>query len=535
MRIVCFELGSFSIKVMEADVKSRNIEIVSFRSVEVEKGAGETRDRMFGSLKKYVSDNNIRGDKTVVIVPSSWVSNKVLTLPFKDRKALSQAIQYEIEDYIPYRVEDIVMDFQVLGHEGNASRVVASIVPKFHYERLVATLNDCGISPDVIMPDIISLFSFVQYGSDDRSGYAVIELGHDATRIVIFKNGEPVAIRTITYGGSDVIEEISRKFDVKKDLAAKMLHELGKIGNDELASLPDDDEKKALLEHVKTAFSPVLVDVNQTFLGASSADRSVVDNIYICGGLTQIEVMKGAIEEEFKVPVKPFDAYSKVSTEGIPYADEILPHVPSMLGGVVRYSDRKLSQGIINFQKVVITPEAVTKEINTLISSPGVAYFAKLGLVLLGIMLVHFVVGKFMVSSMTDAASRDFRNYIGKVFPHLTYVQKRQVMSDADSLKGYLRKKIREQERQLAMAGGTDRFSALRILRNLSEIRMSSKYKFNLYKFAMNDGKVELRLVMENFYGLDSMKKTFKDILDYDDFSLARGKEKNAINVRFKL
>ena len=89
MRVVCYEIGTFSIKVLEADVKSKNVEIVSFRAKEVKSvEEGGIRKAIFQSLKEFVEEYRFKGDKTIVVIPGYWVTNKTLVLPFKDKKRI---------------------------------------------------------------------------------------------------------------------------------------------------------------------------------------------------------------------------------------------------------------------------------------------------------------------------------------------------------------------------------------------------------------------------------------------------------------
>lgn len=102
------------------------------------------------------------GAKIVSSIPGHFFSQRVLTLPFADRKRVEKALPFEVEDIVPFELGDVVLDHQVLGSAGagkeSETRVLCMMLPKTVLRQHLDLLSGAGIDPQTIVPSYAGLF-----------------------------------------------------------------------------------------------------------------------------------------------------------------------------------------------------------------------------------------------------------------------------------------------------------------------------------------------------------------------------------------
>ncbi len=103
------------------------------------------------------------GAKIVLAIPGRFFSQRVLTLPFADRKRVEKALPFEVEDIIPFDLEDVVLDHLVLGSAGvgkeSETQVLCMMLPKAVLRQHLDLLAGAGIDPQAVVPSYAGLFS----------------------------------------------------------------------------------------------------------------------------------------------------------------------------------------------------------------------------------------------------------------------------------------------------------------------------------------------------------------------------------------
>jgi type II secretion system protein L len=103
------------------------------------------------------------GAKIVSSIPGGFFSQRTLALPFADRKRIEKALPFEIEDSVPFGLDDVVLDHLVLGSGGAkkdaASQVLCMMLPKAILRRHLDLLAGAGVDPQAIVPSYAGLFA----------------------------------------------------------------------------------------------------------------------------------------------------------------------------------------------------------------------------------------------------------------------------------------------------------------------------------------------------------------------------------------
>jgi Tfp pilus assembly PilM family ATPase len=139
MKILAFDIGSFSIKAVELDVTFGRFELTDYfiekvtetvPVVEEEYVPGKEKEKpkekedpnirrvvtagQVEAIRRILNARPFRYDRMSVNLPKGWVSTRLFQLPTKDRKAIQNSIQFELEDDLPFSTDDSINDFAIL-------------------------------------------------------------------------------------------------------------------------------------------------------------------------------------------------------------------------------------------------------------------------------------------------------------------------------------------------------------------------------------------------------------------------------------
>ena len=144
--IVSFEISEAEISAAVVETSFRDYKVTAFHR-EARRGDDTP---LVEQLRHFVESHQLPSETVLSVLPPHSVSWRVLKLPFRDRKRLQQTLPFEIENHIPFDLEDVVIDYQVLRREGSGTTVLVGVVPKAELEAHISLLSDAGIDPKLV-------------------------------------------------------------------------------------------------------------------------------------------------------------------------------------------------------------------------------------------------------------------------------------------------------------------------------------------------------------------------------------------------
>jgi hypothetical protein len=146
------------------------------------------------------------GPPNIVIssLPGEFVARRLLELPFSDRRKLQQVVPFALEEHLPFPVDEAVVAFARVGHEGDNTLVMTAYARKEDVQRHLDTLASAGLDPKTVTLGSLALASLlVRLRNGDRRSHLLINLDHNSTSLVLLDSaGAPRAMRTV--GGETV-------------------------------------------------------------------------------------------------------------------------------------------------------------------------------------------------------------------------------------------------------------------------------------------------------------------------------------------
>ncbi len=263
------------------------------------------------AVDRVVKRSGTKSRHAAVAVSASHVITKLITVPsgMKDQD-LEQQIEMEADHYIPYPLEEVNLDFEVIGPaEANANEdeVLIAACRKDIVDDYIAVIERPGLTPAVIdvdafaMETAYSLIARQMPGGGMEKTVAILDVGSTTTHMNVMHNNRSVYTRDHTFGGRQLTEEIQRRYGLSYEEAGLAK----KVGG-----LPDNYQTD-ILQPFMEAMCQETMRALQFFY--SSTPFNSVDQVMLAGGCAQIPGIDEMIANRVGVPTtigNPFGSMS---------------------------------------------------------------------------------------------------------------------------------------------------------------------------------------------------------------------------------
>ena len=268
-------------------------------------------DAVGDSIRKVLKRIGTKAKKCTLAVAGSAVITKVITMPssLSDSEMEGQ-IQIEADQYIPYALEEVNLDFNVLGPtEGNPETVDVLLAASRseNVEMRVAAAEVAGLTPMVVDVEAYAIENVYPLLVDQVPGQGIdktvgiLDIGSTMTSLNVMQNGTMIYTREQPFGGKQLTEEIMHQYGLTYEEAGLAKKEGG---------LPDNYVTD-LLEPFKLTAAQQANRFLQFFYSASQ--HSTVDHIVLAGGCASIPGLDEKIQNELGISVSIANPFTSVS------------------------------------------------------------------------------------------------------------------------------------------------------------------------------------------------------------------------------
>ena len=251
------------------------------------------------AIKRAVARSGARARHAAAAVAGSAVITKVIPMPGDlDEDDMESQVELEAVNYIPYPIEEVNLDFEVLGQMPGNAEMVQVLLAASRTENVdarVAALELGGLSARVMDVEAFAIenaFSLLADGlSAPRDGIvAMVDTGATMTTLNILRNGRSLYSREQVFGGKQLTDEVMRRYGLSYEEAGLAKRQGG---------LPESYDIE-VLEPFKEAMVQQVSRLLQFFYAGSEFNR--VDQIVLAGGCASIPGFAAMVEEQLGVP-----------------------------------------------------------------------------------------------------------------------------------------------------------------------------------------------------------------------------------------
>jgi type IV pilus assembly protein PilM len=314
--IVGLDIGSSAVKAVELKPSGKAWRVAAFGTEPVPAdaivdGAIIDAGAVADAIRRVFETNKMFKSKEVCAsLSGNAVIVKKITLPVMTESELSESIYWEAEQYIPFDIQDVNLDYQILdagtGPESRGAMDVLLVAAK--KEKIgdyTGVIAQAGRTPVIVDVDAFALQNAyeVNYGFEPGRVVVLMNAGASAININILQGDQSVFTRDISMGGNAYTEAVQKELGLPFEAA-----EAVKKG------IPVDgatfEEAQPVLHAVT---ENVLLEVQKTFdFYKASATTENLDAIMLSGGASRVDAFRDMLQERFQAPVEDFDPFRTV-------------------------------------------------------------------------------------------------------------------------------------------------------------------------------------------------------------------------------
>ena len=228
---------------------------------------------------------------------------KKIVLPIMTHAELQEQVPWEAEQHVPFDLEDVHLDYQVLQERADHGQMDVLLVAAKREEitDLTNLAIEARLRPMVVDLDAFTIQNVYEegYGKPDPfDNIVLVHVGASATTVNILSDGTTAFTRDIANGGNAITEEIQRQLNVGRDEA-----ESYKKGGDGSGIVPQ--EVPTIVGQVVDQLAGEIQRSLDFYLATSGG--SELTRVYCCGGTANIQALRDSIQERARVPVEALD------------------------------------------------------------------------------------------------------------------------------------------------------------------------------------------------------------------------------------
>lgn len=183
------------------------------------------------ALAELLKETKVRTRKTIFGVPGQSVFTRSRTLPPVPEYKVSQIVRYEIQQQIPFSLDQIAMDYQILGRtEAGGYDVMMAAIKVDVVDKLIEILQPSRRVIDVADVNPLAAYNWLKHTGEFGSAgecVALIDMGAATTDIVIEREGQFRFTRPLNLGGNDVTLAIAASFGMSFSDAERLKRQRG--------------------------------------------------------------------------------------------------------------------------------------------------------------------------------------------------------------------------------------------------------------------------------------------------------------------
>lgn len=320
------DIGSSAVKVVQLggngnSFKLNAIGIAALPPDAITEGAIKAPTAVVEAIHEAVDKAGIRVKDAAIGVSGRELIIKKIQIPEIPSKELHDAVQLEAEHHIPFAIDDVFVDYHLVGTQGSVMELILVAVKKSKVTEYLGVVEDAGLNPVVVDVDGFALGNQFELNHPDERGDAValIDIGASTMKTNVLRGGTSIFARDIPFGGNNYTQAISQHLHVSFEQA-----EAVKLGRD---AAIDWDALVPALEAVSRELS---LEVQRTFdYFASTADSERIGKIVLAGGCAQLRGLDDYLSSAWGIPVEVAHPFQRIEVGGA-YAETVAAAGPAL-------------------------------------------------------------------------------------------------------------------------------------------------------------------------------------------------------------
>jgi type IV pilus assembly protein PilM len=313
--LVGLDIGSSAVKAVELKPNGRGYRVAAYGAEplppdSIVDGAIIDGAAVADAIRRLFEGRGIRTKDVAASLSGNAVIVKKISLPMMTEAELADSISWEAEQYIPFDIQDVNLDYQVLDTSDPSGKgqmeVLLVAAKKEKIADYTGVIAQAGRTAVVVDVDAFALQNAYEanYGLAPGTVTVLLNAGASATTINILNGEQSVFTRDVSIGGNAYTEALQRELGLPYDAADRLKR------GETVDGASYDDARPVL----RAVTENVMLEIQKTFdffKATAASDR--IDRIVVSGGGSRSEGFTEMLGERFAAPVEAFDPFKRVT------------------------------------------------------------------------------------------------------------------------------------------------------------------------------------------------------------------------------
>ncbi|MBI5773538.1 MAG: type IV pilus assembly protein PilM [Verrucomicrobia bacterium] len=345
---LCLDFGAGTLKMAEfepGEGDSLRLKQFASKPLGLEGSQDETREAtILAAIKELLAAKSFGASRANICAPGSQVFAKFVKLPPVDAAKVTQIIQYEAQQSVPFKLEEVVWDYQILGAApGGELEVLLAAIKSEIVEGLFRTAEQSGLTLNLVDVSTAALCNSFRYNYGDMDGCTMLlDIGAKTSNLLFLEKGR-IYSRSINIGANAITQDFAAEFKLPFNEAERLKIEEGFVSLGGAYEEPDNPAQAAISKISRQVMTRLHIQMNQTIqFYRGQQGGSAPQRLYLAGGASMMPYTAQFFGEKLNVPVEYFNPFRNVHVdEGVSL--EELAKVAHAFGEVVGLGIRNLA------------------------------------------------------------------------------------------------------------------------------------------------------------------------------------------------
>lgn len=364
-RIITLDIGASKLVLAEFSVeKSGALELINYGigqlGIEPE-AETDSSAYIVSAIREVMREHNIRPAPLYMTLSGHAVFPRYVKLPAVTRDKVLQIIQYEAEQNVPFPIDEVIWDYQLLGATDEGEMNVLLMTVK---TEKVSELTDCvqaaGLEPEIVDVSPMALFNTVRYNYPVIEGCTMIlDIGARSSNLIFLEENR-IFTRSIPVAGNALTQDLTKEFSISFSEAEELKLEHAFVAFGGVYAGPEDETADRVSKIVRNMITRLHAEVNRSVNFYRSQQGGTAPSlILLTGGSSIIAHIDTFFREKLKVQVEYLNPFMKLAVNEQIDADRMSGDL-HLLGEVAGLALRRVLNCPVEIN--LMPPELVRKK-----------------------------------------------------------------------------------------------------------------------------------------------------------------------------
>ena len=327
-KIIGLDIGSYSIKAVEIVNKYKSYEISNFYENVIPQVDELSPDVMLPAcMEQLFQENDIKADRIVTAMPGQYISSRILPFNFSDPHKIEAAVFAEIEDAVPFNLDEMIVDHQILGQMSQKTVALVVMTKRAFLASFLEHLHRIDIDPKVVDVDSLAFYNLCPYlEMEPGKCYGLVDVGHEKTSVCLVQDGVLRMFRSINLGGRYITEFLARDLEVSFNEAQRVKHKVSRMLTEQDQGSEMSAADRTVADRITIASNAIVKELGRTLYAFKTWEKSPIERIYLSGGSSVIKNFDNYLTTNLEVET----VHNRLEKSSLKINGQLADRMPSM-------------------------------------------------------------------------------------------------------------------------------------------------------------------------------------------------------------